>query len=203
MIQILCRRTKNNPVLLGEAGVGKTAIVEGLVAGHRPRRRPRAAAQQAHRRARPRDDGRGHEVSRSVRRAHQSRDDRGASRTRRHPVHRRAAHAGRRRWCRGCDRRLQRAQARAVTWRDPVHRRDNARRIPQVHRERRRARAPLPDRHRRSAEQGSGRANPVRIARQVRGAPPRPLHRRCPRGRRSSSRTATSRAASYRTRRST
>ena len=29
-IQILCRRTKNNPVLLGEAGVGKTAIVEGL-----------------------------------------------------------------------------------------------------------------------------------------------------------------------------
>ena len=30
MIQILCRRTKNNPVLIGEAGVGKTAIVEGL-----------------------------------------------------------------------------------------------------------------------------------------------------------------------------
>ncbi|MSR28753.1 MAG: ATP-dependent Clp protease ATP-binding subunit [Phycisphaerales bacterium] len=30
LIQILCRRTKNNPVLLGEAGVGKTAIAEGL-----------------------------------------------------------------------------------------------------------------------------------------------------------------------------
>ena len=30
MIQILCRRTKNNPILIGEAGVGKTAIVEGL-----------------------------------------------------------------------------------------------------------------------------------------------------------------------------
>ncbi|MCR5382168.1 MAG: ATP-dependent Clp protease ATP-binding subunit [Lentisphaeria bacterium] len=30
VIQIICRRTKNNPVLLGEAGVGKTAIVEGL-----------------------------------------------------------------------------------------------------------------------------------------------------------------------------
>ena len=30
MIQILSRRTKNNPVLIGEAGVGKTAIVEGL-----------------------------------------------------------------------------------------------------------------------------------------------------------------------------
>ncbi|RLS67132.1 MAG: ATP-dependent Clp protease ATP-binding subunit [Planctomycetota bacterium] len=30
LVQILCRRTKNNPVLLGEAGVGKTASVEGL-----------------------------------------------------------------------------------------------------------------------------------------------------------------------------
>ena len=30
VMQILCRRTKNNPVLIGEAGVGKTAIVEGL-----------------------------------------------------------------------------------------------------------------------------------------------------------------------------
>ena len=30
VIQVLCRRRKNNPVLLGEAGVGKTAIVEGL-----------------------------------------------------------------------------------------------------------------------------------------------------------------------------
>ena len=30
MMQILCRRTKNNPILLGDPGVGKTAIVEGL-----------------------------------------------------------------------------------------------------------------------------------------------------------------------------
>jgi len=30
VIQTLCRRTKNNPVLIGEAGVGKTAVIEGL-----------------------------------------------------------------------------------------------------------------------------------------------------------------------------
>lgn len=30
MMQILSRRKKNNPILVGEAGVGKTAIVEGL-----------------------------------------------------------------------------------------------------------------------------------------------------------------------------
>jgi len=30
VIQVLCRRTKNNPVLIGKAGVGKTAIAEGL-----------------------------------------------------------------------------------------------------------------------------------------------------------------------------
>lgn len=30
LVEILCRRTKNNPILIGEAGVGKTAVVEGL-----------------------------------------------------------------------------------------------------------------------------------------------------------------------------
>src|SRR5258706_7879757 len=30
IVQVLCRRTRNNPVLIGEPGVGKTALVEGL-----------------------------------------------------------------------------------------------------------------------------------------------------------------------------
>ena len=35
-IQILCRRTKNNPVIIGEPGVGKTAVVEGCVLSFSP-----------------------------------------------------------------------------------------------------------------------------------------------------------------------
>ena len=44
VIQILARRTKNNPALIGEPGVGKTAIVEGLAQRIRRRRRACAAA---------------------------------------------------------------------------------------------------------------------------------------------------------------
>ena len=38
-LQILSRRTKNNPILIGEPGAGKTAIVEGLAHRIRSRRR--------------------------------------------------------------------------------------------------------------------------------------------------------------------
>jgi ATP-dependent Clp protease ATP-binding subunit ClpC len=42
VIQILSRRTKNNPVLIGSPGVGKTAIVEGLASGSCGETCPRA-----------------------------------------------------------------------------------------------------------------------------------------------------------------
>ena len=47
VVQVLSRRTKNNPVLIGEPGVGKTAIVEGSPSGSSPatcRRASRASA---------------------------------------------------------------------------------------------------------------------------------------------------------------
>ena len=47
VIQVLSRRTKNNPVLIGEPGVGKTAIVEGLGATNHPRGRSGGAQGQA------------------------------------------------------------------------------------------------------------------------------------------------------------
>ena len=66
-IQVLSRRTKNNPVLIGEPGVGKTAIVEGPGAAHRQRRRARDAQGQAADGARHGRADRRREVSRRVR----------------------------------------------------------------------------------------------------------------------------------------
>ena len=95
--QVLCRRTKNNAVLIGEPGVGKTAIVEGPGAEDRLRRRAALPGRQARARAGHLADRRRHEVPRAVRRAPQG-DHEGAHREpEHHRVHRRAAHAGRRR----------------------------------------------------------------------------------------------------------
>ena len=93
-IQVLSRRTKNNPVLIGEPGVGKTAIVEGLALAHRQRRRAGKPTGQEAARARSRRAHRRREISRRIRGAAESRAERGNVVGRRHhSVHRRDAHA--------------------------------------------------------------------------------------------------------------
>ena len=64
VMQILSRRTKNNPVLIGEPGVGKTAVVEGLAARISGEPGSRAPEGQADLHARPRRARRRLEVPR-------------------------------------------------------------------------------------------------------------------------------------------
>ena len=98
MIDILTRRRQNNPILTGEAGVGKTAVVEGfalriaqgdvpppLQQRHRPHARPGAAAGRRRRQGRVREPAQGPDRRGEVL-AHAD-----------HPVHRRSPHHDRRR----------------------------------------------------------------------------------------------------------
>ena len=114
VIQVLSRRTKNNPVLIGEPGVGKTAIVEGLAQPHRRGRRARGPEGQAgHRPGHGLDGGRG-QVPRRVRGAPEggAEGDR-RRRGRGHHLHRRAPHHRRGRRRRGGHGRRQHDQADA------------------------------------------------------------------------------------------
>ena len=159
----------------------------------RLRRRAALPGRQAHPRARHLADRRRHQVPRPVRGAVQG-DHEGAHREpEHHRVHRRAAHAGRRRVGRGLARRRQHPEAGALARRDPLHRRDDARRVPEVHREGSVARAPLPGHQGRSAlREGDGpgpdgREGPLRVVPSRRvlershrggGLPVEPLHHR-------------------------
>ncbi len=179
VIQVLSRRTKNNPVLIGEPGVGKTAIVEGLaqriVSGDIPESlRDRKVISL--------DIGAllaGSQVPRRVRGAPEGGPE--GDRRRRgpgHPLHGRAAHDRRRRCRRGCGRRVQPAQADARPRRAARRRRDHARRVQEARREGRRAGAPLPaDLRRRAVARGHDR-DPARPQGALRGPPRRHDHRR-------------------------
>ena len=79
VVQVLCRRTRNNPVLIGEPGVGKTALVEGPRQQDRAGRRARLPRRQADPRPRHLADRGRHEVPRPVRGAAQD-DHEGAHR---------------------------------------------------------------------------------------------------------------------------
>ena len=116
-VEILSRRTKNNPVLIGDPGVGKTAIVEGLAQRIVVRRRPQDAGGQARRGAGP---GRRWSPASKYRGEFEERlknviDEVGKAAGLHDPVHRRAAH-GRRRGLRrrGLDGRRQHPQAGAL-----------------------------------------------------------------------------------------
>ena len=178
IMQVLSRRTKNNPVIIGEPGVGKTAIVEGPRPAHRQRRRARIAQGQAAAGSRSRGNGGRGQVPRRVRGASEGgvdRGQRGGGRGR--DVHRRAPHAGGRRRGRRRDGCLQPAQARACQGGAALRGRNHARRIPQACGEGRGAGAALSARLRVGADRRGHGLHPARPQGEVRGPPRRRHHR--------------------------
>ena len=175
----------------------------GAGAAHRQRALPRRAARPPGALARHGGGHRRHQVPRPVRGAAQGGHERDRPEQADHPLHRRAAHAGRRRRGRRRHRCLQHAQARARAGRAAVRRRLHAERVPEVHREGRRARAALPDGRGRAAHGAGDGRDPQGPPQEVRGPPPdqhsgrdaRPPRRSCP--------SATSPTGSCRTRPST
>ena len=168
-VEILARRRKNNAVLIGEAGVGKTAIAEGLALRIHRDEVPETLAGHADRRARPVRHDRRRPVPRPVREALQG-GARGGRRVRGQdrPVPRRAAHRARRGRARGRDGRRQHPQAAAGARRAARDRRHHARRVPQD-RARLRARPALLAGDRRGAVRRGHRRDPARPARRLRG----------------------------------
>ncbi len=126
IMQILSRRTKNNPVLIGEPGVGKTAVVEGLAQRITNSDVPELLKNKQIYTLDLAALGRRFEVPRRVRGAPQEGDEGDHPARGHHPVHRRASQPRRRRCRRGRDRRRLDPQACPGARRAADDRRDHA-----------------------------------------------------------------------------
>ena len=156
----------------------------GPGAEDRLRRRPALPRRQADPRARHLAHRRRHEVSRPVRGTPQG-DHEGADRQpQHHRLHRRAAHPRGRRVGRRLARRGQHSQAGPEPRRDPLHRRDDAGGVPEVHREGPLARAPVPGRQGGPADRDRGDLDHPGREGPLRAVPSRRVHARGDRGRR-------------------
>ena len=203
-IQVLCRRQKNNPLFVGDPGVGKTAIAEGSRAQDHPRRGARGAEGLHHLRPRHGHAARRHALSRRLRGAPQGGDEGDRELSGRDPVHRRDPHRDRRRRHlgrgHGC---LQPAQARAAVGHGALHRLDHLQGVPPALREGPRAGAPVPeDRHQGAHRRGLHR-DPQGPQALLRGVPQAQVHQRRREGGGGAVAPSTSTTASCPTRRST
>ena len=132
VVQILSRRKKNNPILIGEAGVGKSAIIEGLALRIAGGEGPYTIADALlARRIVARG---GHEVPRRIRGAHAATARRTAQSQGHDHIHRRDTHHRGCRFDTGQPRHGQHPQTGTRTGRTADHRRHDARRIPREHR---------------------------------------------------------------------
>ena len=199
-IEVLCRRRKNNPVFVGDAGVGKTAMAEGLATRLLAGRRARPAEGRRGLLARLRRAAGRHPVPRRLRGALQGRHPRAGRAAARDSLHRRnPLHRRRRRDHRRHDGSRHADQADPHRRRPARHRLDDVRGL-QAHREGPRAgAAAAEDRDRRAVDRGDGE-DPRRPARPLRGAPRRDLHGRGARSRRQAGRAPPARLPAARQR---
>ena len=181
VIQVLSRRTKNNPVLIGDPEDGDR---RGPRPADRRRRRARRPQGQARVGARHRRTSPGRSTAASSRSGSRPSSPRSRTPRARSSSSSTSCTRSSARSCRGCRRRGEPAQADALARRAARDRRDDPRRVPQAHREGRRARAPLPAGLRGRAVRLGHDRDPPRAQGALRGAPRRADPRRGARRRR-------------------